>query len=180
MNADDPFKRRKHIRLKDFDYSSSGLYFITICTEGRQCVLSKVTGSRTTKGTTEESLVGRGLAPAVELTDLGIIAEKQLCLLPQRFSAVQIRRYVIMPNHIHMIVRLDRNTAGASPRPTIMDVVCAYKSLTTIECNKLKKMPKLFQTSFHEHIIRNKQEYFEISNYITNNPILWEKDKYHI
>ena len=112
---------RKHPRLKHYDYDATGAYFITICTQNRECMLSRV--------------VGRGLAPAVtselEYTLWGEIAERQLLLLENRYSHLTIDRYVIMPNHIHMIAVLRYEAAGASPRPTIMDVICAYKSLTT-------------------------------------------------
>ena len=129
---------RKHPRLKHYDYDSTGAYFITICTQNRECMLSRV--------------VGRGLAPAVtselEYTLWGEIAERQLLLLENRYSHLTIDRYVIMPNHIHMIAVLRYEAAGASPRPTIMDVICAYKSLTTRECRKNGLEKRLFQTSF--------------------------------
>ncbi len=149
--------------MNNFDYSSSGAYFITICTQNRQCILSHI--------------VGRGLAPAkIDLTRYGSIAEEQLMLLKKRYSFVQIREYVIMPNHIHFILTMSE-TAGASPRPTVTDVICAYKSLTARECNRVKPINKLFQTSFYEHIIRNQHDYDEIAAYILENPSRWEFDK---
>ena len=66
---------------------------------------------------------------------------------------------------------------GASPRPTIIDIICTYKSLTTRECKKIRHIDKLFQTSFYEHIIRNCEDYNEISKYIYENPIRWLYDK---
>ena len=80
-----------------------------------------------------------------------------------------------MPNHIHAILVL-KEAAGASPRPTIMDIVSAYKSLTARECKKLQPIDKLFQTSFYEHVIRGREDYIEIAEYITNNPKQWELD----
>ncbi len=169
MNADKDLPERKHPRLKEYDYSSSGAYFITICTQDRKCILSEI--------------VGRGLAPAeidgtddnnyIEYSDYGKIAEKQLLLLEERYPHLRIDKYVIMPNHIHAILILDDKAAGASPRPTVMDIVCSYKSLTTKECKAIKPIDKLFQTSFHEHIIRNIDDYNEISKYISQNPMLW-------
>ena len=67
--------------------------------------------------------------------------------------------------------------AGASPRPTLTDVVCAYKSLTTRECKKTKPIDKLFQTSFHDHIIRDMYDHEEISKYIYENPLKWQFDE---
>ena len=66
---------------------------------------------------------------------------------------------------------------GASPHPTIMDVVCAYKSLATKECKKNGFVDKLFQRSFYEHIIRDHKDYEEISRYIYENPMRWHYDK---
>ena len=168
---------RKHPRLKVFDYSSTGAYFITICTQNRRCILSRV--------------VGRGLAPAVingcnlengdnesqiELKPIGIIVEQQLLLLEERYTCLEICEYVIMPNHIHIVFALSKETAEASPRPTIMDIVCSFKSLATRECKKVYKIDKLFQTSFFEHVIRDRNDYNKIVKYIYENPVKWYYD----
>ncbi|MBQ1982746.1 MAG: hypothetical protein II229_05955, partial [Clostridia bacterium] len=94
-------------------------------------------------------------ATEIEYTLFGEIAEKQLFLLADRYPYLTIDQYVIMPNHIHAILILNGETAGASPRPTLTDIVCTYKSLTTRECKKSGFREKLFQTSFYEHIIRS-------------------------
>ena len=96
-------------------------------------------------------------------------------MLEQRYPSLKINQYVIMPNHIHVIL-ISGETAGASPRPTITDIVCAYKSLTTRECKKIHPIDKLFQTSFYEHVIRGSEDYNEIAEYIVNNPKQWELD----
>ena len=159
--------QRKHIRLQNFDYSANGAYFITICTEKRRRILSRV--------------VGRGLAPAetsvIECTKWGKIAERQLLLLEERYPYLKIDPYVIMPDHIHAIFILDGEAAGASPRPTIIDIVCAYKSLTTIACRKNGFSGTLFQASFFDHVIRNQPDYADIYQYIYDNPIRWRTDK---
>ena len=82
-----------------------------------------------------------------------------------------------MPNHIHAILILKGDAAGASPRPTIMDIICTYKSLTTKECKKIGFSEKLFQTSFYEHIIRDQKDYEEIKTYIYENPMRWFYDE---
>jgi REP element-mobilizing transposase RayT len=82
-----------------------------------------------------------------------------------------------MPNHIHVVMLLDNEAAGASPRPTIMDIVCTYKSLTTRECKKKGFDEKLFQTSFYEHVIRGRDDYDKIRRYIYENPMHWYYDE---
>ncbi|MEE0980240.1 MAG: transposase, partial [Acutalibacteraceae bacterium] len=73
----------------------------------------------------------------------------------------------------HMMLAFEEKTAGASPRLTLYDVVCAYKSLTTRECKKIYPVEKLFQTSFYEHIIRDQEDYNEKARYIEENPLRW-------
>ena len=167
MDKEKELPKRKHPRLDNYDYSSAGAYFVTICTENRRCMLSRV--------------VGRGLAPAettgIEYTLFGKFAEKQLFLLEDRYPYLAVDQYVIMPNHIHAIMILNGEAAGASPRPTITDIVCAYKSLTTRECKKNGFEGKLFQTSFYEHIIRGREDYEEIVKYIYENPTRWYYDE---
>ena len=129
------------------------------------------------------SSIGRGLAPAepvVVLTALGRIVQQQLLALEQRYSCVQIDKYIIMPNHIHAIIRLTGETAGVSPRPALMDVVGAYKSLTTRACNLADRTPgrKLFQTSFYESVLRNETAYQECWRYIDGNPGKWMEGFY--
>ena len=81
-----------------------------------------------------------------------------------------------MPNHIHAILIL-RNAAGASPRPTVMDAVCAFKSLTTIEVKRNGYKDSLFQTSFFEHVIRDRIDYDKLVKYIYENPVHWHFDE---
>ena len=158
--------KRRHPRLKRYDYSLNASYFITICTFEKKKLLSDV-------------IVGRGLAPAVTvLTDVGRIVETELLDLPYRFCDLIIEKYVIMPNHLHVILTLNAS-AGASPRPTVMDIVCAFKSLSTRKCKQALSIDKLWQTSFYDHIIRNENDYRNIWNYIENNPAHWAEDRYY-
>ena len=157
------YPKRKHPRLKNYDYSLPGYYYVTIHAEEDVPPLSAV---------------GRGLAPAgavTTLTQLGKIAERQLLDLGKRYDCVKLDKYVIMPNHIHAIIRLLEETAGASPRPTLMDVVGTFKSLTTREANQGDKTPgrKIFQTSFYETVLRNEKAYQECWRYIDGNPGKW-------
>ena len=155
---------RKPIRLRDYDYSSPGAYFITVCTRGKECVLSRI-------------LVGEGLAPpAVALTAIGRIVEEQLRLLPGRFPSLSVDRYVIMPNHIHLLLTLSGDSAGgAIPSPTITNMVGALKS----QASRLSGAAPLWQRSFYDHVIRNEDDYRQIAEYIETNPARWGDDRFH-
>ena len=103
------------------------------------------------------------------------IVEEELVGLSARYDGVEIDRYVIMPNHIHVILLLAEAVENHR-NPTIMDIVCAYKSLTTRQCKNMRPIDQLFQTSFYEHVIRGQEDYNEIAEYIVNNPKQWELD----
>ena len=153
---------RKPMRLRDYDYSSPGAYFITICTRWKECVLSRI-------------LVGEGLAPpAVALTAIGRIVEEQVRLLPGRFPSLSVDRYVIMPNHIHLVLTLSGDSAGgASPSPTITNMVGALKSQTS----RLSGMAPLWQRSYYDHVIRGERDYSETWAYMDGNPGRWAEDE---
>ena len=152
---------RKHIRLPNYDYSSSGSYFITICAKDKQHLFSEIT-------MTEAGV------PQPVLTALGTIAEDQLLKLNERYPHVSVASYVIMPDHIHMVLHLQSRMDDMSPRADLKAVLCAYKSLTTRMIKKqCPHMKTVFQTSYFEHIIRNQQDYEEKIQYIRNNPVKW-------
>ena len=158
---------RKRVRLKNYDYSSEGAYFITICTHNKQCIFSNI--------------VGQGLAPAaVELSTLGEIANTEILDLENRYKNIKINKYVIMPNHIHAIIIIDTKTAGASPCPTLSDIICAFKSLVTRKCHILNSKQNIWQSSFHDHIIRDEADYLKIWNYIDTNPQKWNEDCFYV
>jgi REP element-mobilizing transposase RayT len=161
--------KRKYPRLKNFDYSENGYYFVTICTDHNQPILSRI-------------MVGRGLAPAKSvLSPLGLIVEQQLLALSERFSDIMIDRFVVMPTHLHVVIALNGETAaGATPRPTLSDIICVFKSITTRLCNQHDNIPgrKIWQTSFYDEILRNEAAYLEVLQYIENNPAEWSEDKY--
>ncbi len=159
--------KRKPTRLSGYDYGQNGAYFVTICCADRKPLLSSV-------------IVGHGLAPAaIRLSALGMIAHKQLLLLPERFPTIHIDNYVIMPNHIHLLISIN-NSAASLSHVTIVDVIRVYKSLTTRKCKQVSFLNKLFQSSFHDHIIRGQQDYDAIWEYIDNNPARWAEDHLYI
>ncbi len=125
--------------------------------------------------------VGAGLAPPESiLSPFGKIAQEQLTDLQNRYKNVSIDRYVIMPNHIHILMRLDI-AGGASPSPTtVSDIVRVFKSLTTRECKKALSIEKLFQRSFYDHIIRDEDDYQAKWQYIDDNPAKWREDSLYV
>ena len=158
---------RKPNRLKNYDYSQNGAYFITICVQDRKPILSQI-------------IVGEGLAPPVlKLLPFGECIKEQINNLEIRCENVKIDNYVIMPNHIHILMRIENQTGGASPSPTVSDIICAFKSLSTLECKKLLPIDILFQRSYHDHIIRDNIDYQQIWQYIDENPTKWAEDKYN-
>ncbi len=189
MDENNKLPKRRSTRLKYYDYSSAGAYFVTICVNDRKPLLSEILK------TSANPLVGEGLAPPVEMTQpmvgeglappaysvkfkpCGEIVKEQLQAIPTRFPSVTIDDFVIMPDHIHAIVFLHRNTGGASPSPTLNDVICAFKSLTSRICKQRYGIEKIFQRSFAEHIIRDQEDYVRRKNYMYKNPMRWYYDE---
>lgn len=164
------YPKRKPVRLKGYDYSQNGAYFITVCTWERKCILSDIT-------------VGEGLAPPAkyQLTQVGKLVQEQLLALEARYPTVQIEKYVIMPNHIHAILQIrEGETGGASPSPTLMDAVRVLKSITTRMYHGLGTDSNLWQRSFYDHVIRSDADWREIWEYIENNPAKWAEDRFYV
>ena len=167
--------KRKPTRMHNFDYNSKGAYFITICTQDRKQILSKIAKSY-------DQSVGDGahdIAKTV-LSHYGKIVEKYI-LSTENIKGVEIDSYIIMPNHIHMIIiirgNIISNGMSKAPSPTnamLSHIVSALKRF----CNK-EIGHNIFQRSFHDHIIRNISDYNRIAKYIYENPLLWEQDCFY-
>ena len=163
--------------MRNVDYSSVGAYFVTICVRDRQQVLSEIV--KTNLVSVHEATnfaVGEGLAPpeySVQLKPCGEIVKEQLQLLATRFPNVTVEDFVIMPDHIHAILFLHERAGGASPSPTLNDVVCAFKSLTSRICKQRYGVERIFQRSFAEHIVRDRSDYETRRKYIYENPKRW-------
>ena len=166
INNKEPFPKRKPTHMKSFDYSENHRYFITICSDGKRKIFSDIS-------------VGEGLAPPViHLSAIGKIIEEQLLALSTRYHQIEIENHVIMPNHLHMILRLE-NAGGASPSPTTHDIICTLKSLVTRSCRQIGYRGNIWQRSYYEHIIRNEDDYKNTWIYIDNNPARWSEDEYY-
>ena len=155
--------QRKHIRLKQYDYAEEGVYFITFCTKNRAPLLSHI--------------VGRGdlTPPQVYLTDIGNTADEMTRNIPKYYPGIYIDCYVIMPNHIHMLIRITPENGGVgSPRPTVMQIVKALKGIITRQLGF-----SIWQTGFYDHIIRDDGDYQIRFRYIEENPARWPQDEYY-
>ena len=160
---------RKPTRLRYFDYSRPGAYFLTICTKDKRKTLSKIVGD------------GALDVPKNVLTKAGRIAEKYI-LSTNKIKHVSVEKYVIMPNHIHMIIWIHpdegENGTSRAPSPTnsaIPHIVATFKRFCNLEFGE-----NLFQRSYHDRIIRNQKEYEHIWNYIELNPARWQYDCFYV
>ena len=177
MDNDKDLPKRKSTRLKNFDYSSAGAYFVTICVRDRMQILSEIVRTDLTSANKTIGIaVGEGLAPpeiTVKLKPCGEIVKEQLQLIETRFRGVTVEDYVIMPDHIHAVIFLYGKAGGASPSPTLDDVICAFKSLTSRSCKQKYGIEKMFQRSSAEHIVRDREDYETRRKYIYENPKRW-------
>jgi REP element-mobilizing transposase RayT len=157
---------RKNNRIQDYNYSQNGSYFITICTAERTRILSRIIPGNPLPGGQEHV--------TTELLPFGIIADKYIKDLNSFYSHMTIDKYVIMPDHIHLLLRIEALGTG-NPSPTVGTIIGWYKYETTKLFNNLQNTPgqKHFQRSYYDHVIRNQQDYNEILEYIENNPIKW-------
>ena len=162
----DKFLKRKINRLKSWNYSNNGGYFITICTDNRKHILSKI-------------CVGDGF-PVPQLTKRGQIVDDYIKNINMKYSCVTVSEYVIMPNHVHLLLFIDNNGTG-NPSPTVGNIIGWFKYNTTKSVNEEYKSAgnKLWQRSYYDHIIRDKKDYDEKLNYILSNPLKWLDDEYY-
>ena len=160
--------KRKNIRLKEYDYNTSGAYFVTFCTHNRKHLLSRVVGA------IHES-------PVPQLTAYGQIVEGIIQNIPHRFS-LHIDKYVIMPNHVHLLVSIDGEIRAIHESP-LRGRSELSKMIGYIKMNASKRIREtaecldVWQRGFYDHIIRNQADYDEIYRYIENNPVQWEQDE---
>lgn len=152
------FAQRKINRISEYDYSQNGTYFVTICTQDRRKILSDIVGD------------GFPVPKAY-----GIIAEELIHQIPIKYPEVSIDKYVIMPDHIHILLSIGQNLGTGNPSPTLGTIVGWYKYQVTKQVNLhfAQQGEKIFQRSYYDHVIRNQQDYDETWQYIENNPRKW-------
>ena len=151
----DALSKRKPIRIEDYDYSTPGAYFITVCTANREKIFWSVRR-------------GELRSPAnVTFSEIGIIADHEIQKLNSVYDAVRVDKYCIMPDHIHFILSINADKDGRTQfAPTISRVIKQFKGSVTKQVGR-----PIWQKSFYDHGIRNQQDYDEIWEYIENNPL---------
>jgi REP element-mobilizing transposase RayT len=184
-------KNRHSIRLKEYDYSKSGLYFVTICCENRKCLFGKIDDSQ------------------MVLNDAGVMANECWMDIPKHFPNTVLHEYAIMPNHVHGIIEITNTENSSIPdishkkrakdvsplrgdslasqmfcgtSKTIGSIVRGFKIGVTkwLRNNLSSQYPQnqsVWQRNYYEHIISNEQSYQNITNYIINNPSTWKQHK---
>ena len=187
MTVGSEIHHRRSIRLKGYDYSLAGAYFVTVCTQDRLCLFGNVNNEQMT------------------LNQAGQMVYEQWLDLPKRFPESAIDEFTMMPNHLHGILiindnettqsvgaplvgaqnKVDKtNKAGTRPAPTLGEIVGAFKSITTNEYIRGVKQHdwpsfpgKLWQRNYFERVIRDEDELNRIREYIIYNPMKWTEDQ---
>ncbi|CAH1083987.1 Y1_Tnp domain-containing protein [Candidatus Nitrotoga sp. 1052] len=172
FNSDTP--HRKSLRLRGYDYSQAGLYFITICTHKRLPLFGEIVDGKMMQNET------------------GMMAEKCWCAIPDHFSWVMLDAFIVMPNHVHGFITVGANDVGAKDflplqsKPKhgtsrmIGSIVRGFKIGVTKWFRSNTNVHVVWQRNYYEHIIRNDEAYLKIAEYIQTNPQRWEEDIYHI
>ena len=166
-----PDKRpRRNLRLTGYDYAQAGAYFVTICAQGRECLFGDVIDNE------------------MALSDAGKMVSQWLMELPSKFPSLVVDSYIVMPNHLHIIIRiLDTNTpVGHQDAPTgapLPQVIQWFKTMTTNEYIRRVRQGhwppfpgKLWQRNYYERVIHNDVELNAVRQYIAGNPAKWNQD----
>ena len=148
------FYSRKATRIPGYDYSRCNFYFITICTHEKKCIFGSPNN----------------------LNSWGMIANEHIRRIEEHYPSVKVNQYVIMPNHVHMIIEMEDHANN----PNVSMLVGLYKTGVTKQIRQECPNIQVWQRSFHDHIIRNQHGYEKIWTYIRDNPKKWEMDCFYI
>ena len=158
------WQNRRNTRLPGYDYNTPGAYFLTICVENRKCLLSHIVGTGVLDG------------PDVELLPYGVVAAKYINQLNDFYEDISVESYVIMPNHIHILLRVLEGPSG-TPVPTVQNsAVSRFVSTFKRFCNK-EYGKNIWQSRSYDHIIRDQRDFDKHLQYIYENPFGWTKDE---
>ena len=157
---------RKPNRLAGYDYASHGAYFVTICTDKKRPIFWDK----------EDRHVGAASSRPQEslpFSQYGRLVEQAIQAIPNHYPGVFVDAYVVMPNHVHAIIRIERTDGGGRmiSAPTLSTVVGQMKRWVSKQIGQ-----PIWQRSFYDHIIRNEKEYLDDWNYIQENPAKWQED----
>ncbi|SYZ72078.1 conserved hypothetical protein [Candidatus Zixiibacteriota bacterium] len=169
MKEESEIRRRRSMRLKDYDYSREGMYFVTVVTHQRTELFGQLDNGQ------------------VKLNDFGHLVLLEWEQTAKMRPNIELDQMVIMPNHIHGIIAIIEAkgvcqyapTKRRSPSQTIGSIIRGFKSTTTSRINKLRNSPgqMVWQRNYYDHIIRNEDDLNEGRRYILNNPFKWHLDK---
>lgn len=207
--------RSDTIRLRSWDYGWNGVYFVTICTHNRECYFGKILGSEndenidTVETQNLASLrsnldinIGSNPDAKMHLSKIGLIAQTCWLEIPEHFPFVKLGEFIVMPNHVHGIIIIDKNNdarenAGSKnivsqrtgkqkslnkfgpQSKNLPSIIRGFKIGVTKSARKIDADFK-WQPKYYDHIVRDKESYNRISEYIRNNPSEWFNDKYYL
>ena len=157
----DPRKHhRRSVRMRGYDYSRPGAYFITVCTHERESLFGEITNG------------------VMHLNRMGLIVQRSWSDLPRHYPYVVLDAMVIMPNHLHGVMVLTEDGKSTKPRHGLPEIVRAFKSYSARRVNALRRTPGLavWQRSYYEHIVRDQEDWERIRGYIHINPQEWDRD----
>ena len=159
---------RKRTRLRGFDYSSDGMYFLTICVNQRKNILSEIVFDSDNE------------CCKSALSEYGIIVDDIIRKISERY-AIELINYVIMPNHVHLIVMIHDSKLSSTviTHSVIANIVGYIKMNASKKIHSLGYEEKIWQRSYHDHIIRDYKDFDKIDNYITMNPQNWNNDCFY-
>lgn len=161
--------QRKKNRLTDYDYSTAGAYFITVCTTERRCLFWNGE-AQTSRIESVGATIGR--PQTVTLSTYGHLVDEAVRDIPRHYPTVAVDAYTVMPNHVHILLHIHADENGrAMPAPTISTIIQQTKGIVTKRVGF-----SLWQRSYHDHVVRNRQDYDAIWEYIADNPRRWRED----
>ena len=152
---------RRSIRLRGYDYTLAGAYFVTICTQARVCLFGDI------------------VVDKMRLNAAGQLLQAAWDALPDHYPHVELDEFVIMPNHVHGIIVLNSDPAVTTTRHGLPEIVRALKTFSSRHINEQNQTEgvQLWQRNYWEHVIREESELNSIREYIQNNPLQWEMDQ---
>lgn len=169
MTFNPDIHHRRSIRLRDYDYSQMGAYFMTICTQNRECLFGSISDGR------------------IQSTDYGEIVNECWNDLPNHYGYVVLDTFALMPNHVHGIIIIAGGFVGAGfkPAPTMTkrhglpEIIRAFKTFSARRINTIRNTPgtPVWQRNYYEHVIRNEDDLNKIREYIVHNPVQWADDE---